>query len=253
MQFEDITKLWLNEFIAYMSELAPNTQSIHLRNLRNVFNLAIDEGITNNYPFRRFTIPSQATVKRSLTVSELRRFINYPVDPFQKKYMDMFKLIFYLIGINVADLVNLREINNGRIEFHRRKTDRLYSIKVKPEAMGIINRYRGREFLLDIRDHYKNHRDYLHRLNENLQRIGTITYGPRATKVYDPLYPQITSYWARHTWATIAASLDIPKETIAAALGHGGNTVTDIYIDFDRDKIDKANRRVIDYVLRCKK
>ena len=46
-----------------------------------------------------------------------------------------------------------------------------------------------------------------------------------------------------------AASLDIPKETIAAALGHGGNTVTDIYIDFDRRKVDEANRRVLDWVL----
>ena len=62
------------------------------------------------------------------------------------------------------------------------------------------------------------------------------------------MFPHITTYWARHTWATIAASLDIPKETIAAGLGHGGNTVTDIYIDFDRRKVDEANRRVIDWV-----
>lgn len=56
-------------------------------------------------------------------------------------------------------------------------------------------------------------------------------------------------HWARHTLATIAAELDIPKETIAAALGHGGNTVTDIYIRFDQRKVDDANRRVMDYVL----
>ena len=61
------------------------------------------------------------------------------------------------------------------------------------------------------------------------------------------------SHWARHTWATIASYLDIPKETIAQALGHGGNTVTDVYIDFDRRKIDEANRKVLDYVLYAKK
>ena len=59
---------------------------------------------------------------------------------------------------------------------------------------------------------------------------------------------ELTTYWARHSWATVAASLDIPKETIAAALGHGGNTVTDIYIDFDQKKVDEANRKVLDYV-----
>ena len=63
-------------------------------------------------------------------------------------------------------------------------------------------------------------------------------------------FAQITTYWARHTWATIAASLEIPKETIAAALGHGGNTVTDIYIDFDQKKVDEANRKVLDYVFK---
>ena len=61
--------------------------------------------------------------------------------------------------------------------------------------------------------------------------------------------PKISSYWARHTWATIASSIDIPKDTISAALGHGGNTVTDVYIRFDRRKVDEANRKVINYVL----
>ena len=60
---------------------------------------------------------------------------------------------------------------------------------------------------------------------------------------------ELTIYWGRHTWATLAAGLDVPKDTIAVALGHGGNTVTDVYIDFDRRKVDVANRRVIDLVL----
>jgi len=63
-----------------------------------------------------------------------------------------------------------------------------------------------------------------------------------------PLFPELTTYWARHTWATIAAELDIPKETISAALGHSMGDVTDIYIQFNRKKIDKANRKVLDYL-----
>lgn len=62
-------------------------------------------------------------------------------------------------------------------------------------------------------------------------------------------YPGLTTYWARHTWVAIAASLDIPKDTIAAALGHGETTVTDIYIGFDQNKVDAANRKVLDWVL----
>jgi len=56
-------------------------------------------------------------------------------------------------------------------------------------------------------------------------------------------------YISRHTWATLAHKVDIPKDVISLALGHSfGCDVTDIYIDFDRDKIDEANRKVIDYI-----
>lgn len=56
-------------------------------------------------------------------------------------------------------------------------------------------------------------------------------------------------YIFRHSWATLAAELDIPKETISAGLGHEiGSDVTSIYIKFDQKKVDDANRRVIDYV-----
>ena len=64
----------------------------------------------------------------------------------------------------------------------------------------------------------------------------------------------ITSYWARHSWATIAASIDIPDDVISLALGHSArNATTAIYIERDRRKIDEANRRVIDWVWYGKK
>lgn len=220
-----------------------------MRNIRAVFNEAIDDEITSFYPFRRFKIRPVATVKRSLSVEQLRELFNYPVEEHEEKYLDMFKLIFFLIGINVIDLCYLRGVTNGRIEYYRAKTNRLYSIKVEPEAMEIIEKYKGKKYLLDIFDRYTNHKNYVSRLNENLQRIGNTQIGKQGKKTFIPLFPMLTTYWARHSWATIAASLEIPKETIAAALGHGGNTVTDIYIDFDRKKVDEANRKVIDWVL----
>lgn len=150
----------------------------------------------------------------------------------------------------MIDLVNLKEITkDGRIEFNRSKTKRHYSIKVEPEALAIINKYKGKNYLIGVLDRYTNHTDFRKRTNKALQRIGGTEKGKQGAKTFRPLFPQITTYWARHTWATIAASLDIPKETISQALGHGGHSVTDIYIDFDRKKVDEANRRVIDYVL----
>ena len=251
LRFEDITKSWLTDFDNYLARTSPskNARNIHLRNIRAVFNDAIDEELTAHYPFRKFKIRGVPTAKRSLTVEELRTLFACDCDDTQRKYLDIFKLIFMLCGINVIDLCNAAEISGGRLEYNRAKTGRLYSIKVEQEAMEIIGRYLGNSHQLDILDRYGNYKDYAKRLNESLKRIGHTETGKRGKKTFRPLFPQLTTYWARHSWATIAASLDIPKETIAAALGHGGNTVTDIYIDFDRKKIDEANRRVLDWVL----
>ena len=88
----------------------------------------------------------------------------------------------------------------------------------------------------------------LHWSNKLLKRIGEVErVGLGGKKVITPLFPHISTYWARHTWATIAASIEIPKETISHALGHGNDTVTDIYIDFDMNKVDEANEKVINY------
>lgn len=257
LTFEDITKDWLLRFDDFMSMTAPsrNARNIHFICIRSVFNYAIDNDVTSCYPFRKFRIRREITAKRSLTVEQIRELFSYPVQPYEVKYVDMFKLIFFLIGINITDLVHLKSItNDGRIEYKRAKTHRLYSVKVEPEAMEIINRYRGQEFLLSCIDNRSGYTHYAAQLNKSLQKIGPKVGNHRGKrKSVNPLYPQLTTYWARHSWATIAASLDIPKETIAHALGHGGNSVTDIYIDFDMRKVDEANRRVIDWVLYGKK
>ena len=256
LAFEDITKEWINKFEVFMAVTSPskNARNIHLRNIRAVFNEAIDDEITTFYPFRRLKIRPVATRKRNLKVDDFRKFINFPCEPHAQKYLDMFKLMFMLIGINSIDLARLKEVHDGRIEFYRAKTNRLYSVKVEPEAMEIIEKYRGKDWLLFILDRWKSHKDFTLKMNRTLKRIGPVKrVGLGGKKIYEPLFPEISTYWARHSWATIAASLDIPRDTIAHALGHGGNTVTDIYIDFDERKVDEANRKVLDWVLYGKK
>lgn len=256
LKFEDITKDWLTQFDNFMEQTAPsrNARNIHLRNIRAVFNDAIDNEITTFYPFRRFRIRPEATRKRSMKVEDLRMLFNYPAEKHALYYIDIFKLIFMLIGINVVDLCNLKEIVDGRVNYRRAKTRRQYSIKVEPEALEIINRHRGKRWLIDILDRYSAHNDFTRKINKALQKVGPVErVGLGGKKIYSPLFPDITTYWARHSWATIAASLDIPRDTIAHALGHGTNTVTDIYIDFDQSKVDEANRRVMDWVLYGKK
>ncbi len=249
--FNTITKNWLIEFENWMlrSGCKTNTISIHLRNIRAVFNYAIDNEYTTLYPFRRFKIKKEETAKRSLSVEELRKLRDCKVEEYQEKYRDIFMLMFYLMGINAVDLFSLPPLKGDKIIYHRAKTNKLYEIKVEPEAMAIIEKYKGENYMLNVLDEYKNYHDFLHWMNVGLKKIGDLKrVGHGGKKIIEPYFPEISSYWSRHTWATIAASLDIPKETIAAALGHSSNSVTDVYIKFDRRKVDKANRMVIDYV-----
>ena len=253
--FETMDRAWLSNFERWMQEsgMKVNALAIHLRNIRAVFNYCLDEEYTTLYPFRRFSIKKEETRKRSLTVEQLRTLRDYQCEDYQVRYRDMFMLMFYLIGINAADLFLAKksDLVNGRLEYKRAKTGKLYSVLVLPEAMDIIEKYKGAgDYLLNVMDEYKNYKDFLHRMGNALKEIGPMERrGRGGKKVRTPLFPDISSYWSRHTWATLAAFLDIPKEIISAGLGHEiGSSVTSIYIDFNLRKVDNANRKVIDYV-----
>ena len=137
--------------------------------------------------------------------------------------------------MNIGDLLTLPAdcVHKGRIEFNRRKTHRFYSILVPPEAWDIINRWRGSTLLLSFCEGMKDYRYFMARMNRCLRQ----------------LHPSLTTYYARHTWATLAYRLGISKDTISLALGHSfGSRVTSIYINTDLAAVDKANRLVLDAV-----
>ncbi len=239
--FEDITITWLTDFDKFLETSSPsaNARNIHFRNIRAVFNDARDNEITAAYPFRKFKMQTVPTRKRSMSKDILRKVFDAELEPWLIKYQDIFKLTFYLIGINFVDLCNLKEIKDGRIEYFRAKTNKYYSIKIEPEALAIINKYRGENYLLNFLDGHKSYRVFYNTVTQGLRKIAK-------TLNID----ELTTYWARHSWASIASELDVPIDTIAAALGHShGNQVTAIYINFNQRKIDDANRKVIDYLL----
>lgn len=256
---DGITTEWLSDFEKKLCSDGYKTNyiAIQMRNIRAVLNYAIDKDYTNNYPFRKYKIKREETEKRSLTVEEVRMLMNYPCEEYQERYRDIFMLMIYMIGINAADLFLMPPLKGKKISYIRKKTNKETAANVRrieftlqPEAETIIKKYAGEKYMLNIMDTYSNYTDFLHRMNIGLHRIGEFKrVGRGGKKEIEPAFPGLSSYWARHTWATLAAQLDIPKETIGAALGHAGNSVTDIYIDFDRKKIDEANRKVINYIL----
>ena len=250
--FEHITPLWLDRFSDFIGG-SINYKAIHLRNLRAVYNKAIRNDVTqlSSYPFYKYRIKKEATAKRSISIEQLAEIADMEIPLHQERYRDLFMLSFYLVGINMVDLLNLRPDNlrDGRLIYKRRKTAKIYDIKVEREALEIIDKYRGTEYLLKFLE-TSQYDNIFRRTNRGLKSLGPESViNDRGKKQKSDKYKYLSTYYARHTWATIAAYLDIPKETIAAALGHDmGNTTTAIYINFDQRKVDDANRAVIDYL-----
>jgi integrase len=225
---------------------AINTVNVEMRNIRAIFNRAINEGMISAdfYPFRKFKIPKQAPKKRSLAYTQISKIYKAELtNSYEIQGRDTFMLIFFLIGINIKDLFLLRpnDYFNGRIYYDRSKTMKEYSILVQPEAKELIEKYRDPdgEWLLNFHKQYKSPYEFMRQTNKFLFRF---TPGLKITE-------KITTYYARHSWATIAFNNGVSKDVVKLALGHGGSSITDLYIDFDLKPVDEANRKVIDLIV----
>lgn len=240
MKIEDVTYSWLRSFDKYLSQTQSiNGRSIYLRALRSVCNYARKSNIQFRYPFQDFHIKTEETIKRSVSVETLRRFLSVPVSEKESVYRDYFLLMFYLIGINAKDLLLARksQVVEGRLYYTREKTRKKYSIKIEPEAQILLDRYAGEDYLLEAMDHFKYYKSCLKVINKSLKKIG------------NSMIPNATTYFTRHCWATFAGEIGIPIDVISQALGHSlGSRTTLVYIRQDPSKVDRANRAVIDYL-----
>lgn len=263
---DDIDTDWLYGFERHLiTERGLSTNGIaqKMRNIRTIINYCRDEGITTNYPFggrKGYKIKEEETAVNNLTAQEFADLRDYPCEPWQRIYIDMFCLSTYLAGINVGDLLLCKGLTRGRLVFIRRKTDKSNATKIRqislpvfPEAMEIINKYRGKNYLLNIMDNMTDYHTFTQHWNKALKKIGPSRIVPdklgKLRKIeYMPLFPSITSYSARYTFACVAANdLDISERTIGMCLGHSwSHNVTSRYITNDQTKIDNAVRRVID-------
>ncbi|MCY1634858.1 site-specific integrase [Marinifilum sp. D737] len=241
--FDDITKAWLNRYKEYRLEnSSAATTNIDLRNIRAIFNRAIDfdEVIGQEiYPFRKFEFAESKPRNLRLPIEKIRQIRDFQTD---NKYIalarDFFMLSFYLIGMNNSDIYDIVSITEGRIEYDRNKTNKSYSVKVEPEAMEIFERRKGENLLLIYQERYANARNLTKQMNKHLKELG---------KHESINIPDLMMYHARHSWAGIAAKKPIGagKPLIAQALGHGKTTVTDTYFDYDNELVDDLNRRVL--------
>ena len=236
VKLQDMSYAWWEAWVKSMQDdgLKRNTVAKYLKCVKTVIRYAEEDGAQINKAYTKIDSRAESdTPMRNVPVETLRRVRDTVIQGKTAIYKDAFMLSFYLIGINMADMLALPKdcIVNGRLQYKRAKTGKNYSIKIEPEAQAIIDKYPGKNRLLVFAERYKNFRYMCNRTLNNLEA-------------------GLTWYWARYSWANYAVDLDIPKDTISEALGHKhGSTITGIYIKYSLDKIDEANRKVIDYLM----
>lgn len=261
MTLSEINRTWIEGLNVTMRDggcKSKDTRSMYLRCLKHVMTRAYDDELVSRNPFKKYVI-EQEPIRNDeyLELDELRRFLTWEVQPYQRKYRDFWWLSFLLVGINPSDLLDLmpNDIRNGVLTYQRNKTGKWYSVRVEPEAMEIINRYRGKKKLLSWGERRVPKR-FADKANKELKRIGTWKR-KKAKKTMTmqldkPLFPDITLYWARYTWAQMTDEIGDNFRIVEEGLGHALKE-TDRYVRSRQKRVWDMNRKVIDEVLQLNK
>lgn len=246
----------ISDFDAHLLNegLSRNSVAVYMREIRALLNKAIKKELMdkNKYPFNNYKIKTEKTVSRAITGNDLEKLKNLSLIEGTEEWhsRNIFFLIFNLIGISFIDLALLKHnnIQNGRVVYKRRKTGKIYSIKITTEAQRIINLYSkdNSEYLISLfnidgvikAQEREAIQLKLKSCNKYLKRLGK----QKPLEFHIPL----TTYVARYSWANIARSLGFSKDLIAESLGHSyGNSVTGIYLDnYGNEVIDEMNEEV---------
>ena len=239
-----------------LSNRAKNMYLIELnkvfRRMQREYNTEYNKVISHD-PFIGFEYYiEEKPEKRSLSADELRTFFSIvPLTDATIIAHDILKMSFCLCGLNLIDLLSLKKENydsmSGRINYSRQKTrgrrsdGAKSSIRIEPEIKNLVEKYKAAdksEYLFDFggMDASKSSTRNIGMSTDRLCRLSGFRH--------------ISPYWMRHTWATIARNdCDISKDDIDLCLNHvGQNKMADVYIRDDWGRIDRANRKVLDYV-----
>lgn len=228
--------------------ITPNSSSFYMRNLRAVYNRAVEKEMTpQQFPFKHVYTGVDKTVKRAVPIKVIKKLkrMDLSLTPPLEFARDMFLFSFYTRGMSLVDMAYLRknDLANGILSYRRRKTKQLLIVKWEKPMQEIIDKYDTSDsiYLLPI---IKNSRteermQYIyagHKINRNLKIVGQGLGLPMP----------LTMYVARHAWASIAKSKNIPLSVISEGMGHDSETTTRIYLaSLDNIAIDNANSLIL--------
>lgn len=240
----EVTVEWLNGLEKFILKTANQTTvAMNMRNIRTIMNIAKQTGVIreSDYPFGRgkYQIKEGSGKKKALNKKQLKAIAEYSDGSMTTEfYRDLWLFIYFCNGLNVADLISLKfsDIQNGEISFIRKKTkDRTRDVKriyaaITPEMYSIINKWgndpKNSVYIFPFLkpsdsawEHEKKKKNLTKLINKRMKMIGEkLNLG------------KITTYVARHTYATVLRNEGVPISIISPMLGHSSVTTTEIYL-----------------------
>lgn len=247
---EDIDSDLMLMYEAYLHNkgLTKNSTSFYMRILRAVYNRAVEKDLTaNRNPFKHVYTGIDKTIKRAIPLKGIKQIknLNLSLQPSLDFARDMFLFSFYTRGMSFIDMAYLKkkDLSNGVLSYRRRKTGQQLLIRWEKCMQEIVDKYATdfySPYLLPIliypydnRNQYKN---ALYRTNKSLKEIAKMV----------GLSIPLTLYVARHSWASIAKSKNIPISVISEGMGHDSEMTTQIYLaSLDNAVVDRANAQIL--------
>lgn len=264
--FGDINIKWLKSYEGWMLEQdkSHSTIGIYLRNLRAVYNEAINKNVIPRdwYPFGKgkYVIPSSVNNKRALSFSQMNEiiFFDCPYKSNMDKWRDFFVFSYLCQGMNLKDILNLKwkNYNDDKLEFIREKTkdknrDSISTtvIHLTKEAISIIEKWGNKNkedkgYIFPIFDKSMDF-EKRHKVKKQTNKMINKWVGRIAEELNFGFKP--TLYYARHSYSTILRNSGVEIEYISQALAHRSVKTTQNYLDtFEPEKVKQYNQRLID-------
>lgn len=265
IKFSAIDNQWLKGYEIHLKKggKGNNTIGIRFRSLRALYNKAIADEVVKRdyYPFETFKISKfrEQTKKRAIKREDIKRIIDLDVrtitnyrSPYLELGRDLFIFSYLTCGINLADMARIRysDIYDGRLEYHRKKTNKLITCKLQEPALKIIEKYRKKnavpeDYIFPILDR-KVHKTET-QIRDKVRKANKAT-NKALHKIEDKLGLPIslTTYVARHSFATVLKRSGVSTSIISESLGHSSEKVTQIYLDsFENEQMDNAMKNLL--------
>ena len=255
--FDDLNEDIINQYEAWMKDrgLKRNSSSCYLRTFKTLYLKAVELGLTEDRDiFRHVFTGFATTTKRAISIDAIKaiRKLNLENNPALAFARDMFMLSLYLQGMAFVDIAYLKksDIRNGQLQYSRKKSGQTLTISWEKPMQEIVDAYshltKDTPYLLPIitKQYGMERKQYEkaeHNVNRNLKKIGEMA----------GLHIPLTTYVARHSWASIMRDMGNDITVVGKGLGHSDIKTTQIYLStIDNSTIMRANKRFLGRILK---